>query len=668
MVKNINCTNPIRLKEIFEADSSTRQINLPIYQRGFDWKTKHFDDFWQDLLDIDANTDPTEQHFYGLIYSEGPDPNADVIRLVDGQQRLTSCYLLLINIRDFLFRRLEFNKNSGKIVSVKKVQETTPSGKTCDVLKECDVSDELTKCLNSKEYTRNHAIYHTIESMLDKLESRLYNMDSLTQKPDYNRPLVQLGKLNRDFFRMYVTPQMFPDKKILLMTSKIKNDSIKKLCDAYSFFSKALDDIIKNDPKSAYYTINKLAWSLLDKFIVIRIAVPTERMAYVMFESINNRGTRLHNADLVKHKIFSILDKEFESSPPETRSKFLDQYDEIWEDIRNDVTGPSAADYQMDNFLFNYLVVNVSDNVTSASVLKEIDEKLESGVLKASSLVHDLAKWASIFNSIRNPKSDFFDLRTFPEIKFYLEKIRDLDAIHIYNPILRAYDSLYAQTDVVKKRQFSDLLKILTRYIVRNKTFGGSRAKPIELKMKKIMNLISKNSSNNKIIDNLMENDPIDSYIDESMLRNKISNYNEKWSANTEILIYVLEEINKTLASGPTTGTDITHEHILPKTLTKPWKDYIMKQMNFSEDQAIEFHKEYRHKLGNLTLLSNKENQQSARKLLDEKKPFYQTDGYAITNNVAKNYTEWTKVEIDKRNSELIDTVIDILDIDALKT
>ena len=49
-------------------------------------------------------------------------------------------------------------------------------------------------------------------------------------------------------------------------------------------------------------------------------------------------------------------------------------------------------------------------------------------------------------------------------------------------------------------------------------------------------------------------------------------------------------------------------------------------------------------------------------------KLYYQNDGYAITNNLANNYNEWTKTEIDQRDSNLITAVMTILDIEALKT
>ena len=670
MVKNIACTNPQRLKEIFEADSSSRQIDLPIYQRGFDWKPKHFDDFWSDLNEINDNQDPDELHFYGLIYSEGDNPNSDRIKLVDGQQRLTTSYLALIAIRDFLFRRIEFNQNKGQIVIVKQVTSTTSAGRARTKLEEKTVDSTIQNFFESSEYKRNHPEFQSVESMLTKLESRLYNMDSATQTPDYNKPLIQLGKLNREFFRIHVVPRKFPKNKINNMKSHITNDSIKKLLDAYSFFEDAISDLLStaNNMINDYQHINGLAWSLLDRFIVIRISVPTEQMAYDMFESINNRGTSLHNADLVKHKIFSFLDKEFSSSPDDTRGKLLDGYDESWEDIRNNVTGPATADYAMDSFLFHFLVTQQKSDISSSGVLKEIESKLEDDTLQASTLIDNLKECSKLFLDLRRPTQSNFDLRTYPLIKFYLDKIKSLEAIHIYNPLLVAYQKLYLTGDTSKKHQFSELLKILTRYMIRNKTFGGIRAKPVEIEMITIMNLIKDGKSNNEIIDELTNNKPTDSYISEPLLREKISNYKEKWSSNIDILYFVLEEINRQSAPGVVSGPDITDEHILPKTLRKQWKTHLKSKMSMTDEQVEEFHKEYRHKLGNRTLLSDSANKQSATKLYSEKTPYYRNDGYEITKKLTQDYTEWTKSEIDKRDTELIDEIIKILDLSTLKT
>ena len=77
------------------------QYRVPLFQRTYDWEEKHWEQLWDDLLEIYAMDTP-RNHFMGSIVTQPiPDApeNAAKYMLIDGQQRITTLFILLSVIR-----------------------------------------------------------------------------------------------------------------------------------------------------------------------------------------------------------------------------------------------------------------------------------------------------------------------------------------------------------------------------------------------------------------------------------------------------------------------------------------------------------------------------------------------------------------------------------------
>ena len=91
----------------FDELVSPRLLDVPDYQRGYAWEAEHLREFWEDLDLIE----PGRRHYTGTVVlrdrggslldqeREVPLEHFDV---VDGQQRLTTCALLLDRVYDHL--------------------------------------------------------------------------------------------------------------------------------------------------------------------------------------------------------------------------------------------------------------------------------------------------------------------------------------------------------------------------------------------------------------------------------------------------------------------------------------------------------------------------------------------------------------------------------------
>lgn len=89
----------IKLQDILEG---TKQYIVPLFQRPYSWKKSEWQVLWDDITEICINDNP-RPHFMGSIvtipYTSIPEGVPKYL-LIDGQQRLTTVFILLAALRD----------------------------------------------------------------------------------------------------------------------------------------------------------------------------------------------------------------------------------------------------------------------------------------------------------------------------------------------------------------------------------------------------------------------------------------------------------------------------------------------------------------------------------------------------------------------------------------
>ena len=87
----------IKFKELFKDN---RQYVIPEYQRGYSWETRHREDLLDDIERV-YKSDRDYKHFTGTIVAAGNGADSKY-EIVDGQQRMTSLFLLSKILNDHL--------------------------------------------------------------------------------------------------------------------------------------------------------------------------------------------------------------------------------------------------------------------------------------------------------------------------------------------------------------------------------------------------------------------------------------------------------------------------------------------------------------------------------------------------------------------------------------
>src|SRR5437588_13100005 len=80
----------------------TKQYIVPLFQRSYSWEKKQWQILWDDLLEL-CEADRTRSHVIGSIVTMqtvSVPEGVPKYLLIDGQQRLTTIFILLALLRD----------------------------------------------------------------------------------------------------------------------------------------------------------------------------------------------------------------------------------------------------------------------------------------------------------------------------------------------------------------------------------------------------------------------------------------------------------------------------------------------------------------------------------------------------------------------------------------
>lgn len=223
-------------------------FSVPDFQREFVWEREQVERLLQDIhdefYDEEGRIIHGPEYFLGSIVScKGED---GTFQLIDGQQRLTTLYLILCMIRD------AFKDNAA-----------TPS-KVLDSQIACAATDPRT--YEEIERPRLALQYEDSDGVLDKIAYGTVPIETIPQTTSSVRKIISAYQDIREFLRTNLDTDM------------------KKLREFHGVFTTRVK--------------------------LIRIITPTIANALKVFETINDRGVGLNAMDLLKNLLFMKTDKK----------------------------------------------------------------------------------------------------------------------------------------------------------------------------------------------------------------------------------------------------------------------------------------------------------------------------------------------------------------------
>lgn len=544
---------------------------IPEYQRPYSWSDDEIITLFEDLWDFSierTHNDGAKSYFLGCIVSYEEDGKRQII---DGQQRITSLFLLLRAV----FSMLEQEKN--------KTEE--------------------------------------VENFIRKIKPALWKENEMTGKEDRNQILLK--------------SEVVTDSGNMILRNILETgEADPKAKDNYSKNFNKFKELYVNKSQSSPNQIYHFVLALLNYSILLPITADDQETALTIFNTLNNRGLPLSDADIFKSYIYKKLDdkgkstfitkwKKLESDSEKANESIqsLFYYNMFYMRARekdDKSTTPGVRKYYLDKN-HNRLTTEIIDELASNLHLWEVINNREVVDSEQWSKNIDIRKILDCLSSYTN------EFWKYPVSIFYMEHKNNEDFENLFLQFLRKF-----------------YVMILTRYL-EVPTINAVKAHILKLNVQIIGNChpnFYAGFEEKKLDDEYAinaENARTDNLIivpHKNMVRMLL-----------KLLAYQEEEQKELLP----TYWEI--EHIFPQT----WDS---KYYTFDEEEA---NQKLEH-LGNKLPLEKKLNISASNNYFSKKKEKYQTSNIAIIKKLGNScLEEWNLDNISTNDKKVCGIVKNIL-------
>lgn len=617
------------LSTMLTIEGNQWHYHIPKYQREYTWGKNNWSKLIEDIYDSELG------HYMGSVIcvydKEEPTPSEELIYdVVDGQQRLMTISLMLMTI----YRKLKFD------------------------LPEQDINIE-----DDDDYK------NTLNSIRKKLVKKI---KATTSK-------VPIGGFRSGSFNCFLRVQPssqfsnLDDYKHILSELELidefpypKNCGNRSIYKSYQYFY----DHISNDWAGLIDLFDRV-----NRLDFILISETSHSKAFILFETLNNRGVPLSGIDIIKNKMLAVLEKKHGID--------IDQSFIQWQKLLANLPTHDEQDRFLRQFYNSFkfrddIKIDKIPKATGSTLIKIYESLMRKD---ASGIFKELQEKAKLYNQLIEPEK-----YKVTKLTLALTDLERISATPSYTFLLYLFslnEACFEETDLKLK-----VVQLFCKYYLRRNVtdFPSTRdldAINIDLieqcqkQIKKkgticyafIENILLTGRGKPESIEELREN-----------LADNLFNYNEGMA---RYLLAKLDETAHTREYKPDLwarnekGLFVwTVEHIFPqgKNIPKDWIDMIgggdkIKAENVQEELV--------HCLGNLTLsgynskLSNysfsKKQSRSEASIFGNKIKIGYQNGMAI-NNIEfkikqKTYTianapEWNEEMIKARNDVMVKMIL----------
>lgn len=429
-----------------------------------------------------------------------------------------------------------------------------------------------------------------------------YNQEE--EGDDYYKLIPSEG--DRDNFRKII------DGEDNILPSKLK--------DTFDYFTQAITD--EKD-----LNLEKLRGLIIKRLILVNIDVDKTENPYIIFESLNAKGTPLTQADLIRNYIFMRIGDE---------ATQISLYNRYWRKME------ISLGKELENFFWRYSLKEgtfVKKNRTYANLKSELD--IQSGKYTEDEL-QKIYEYSIFYKKLVDPSEEENE-----ELRKRFERHNQWEIRTEYPFLLNIYKNYDAGEITVQ--QFCDILDIIESFVVR-RFFCRYPTNKLNNLFIALYSKIDINDPINSLEEELWSDFPEDKEFKDGLLTYPIySSGYAKCSLILKRLEYSFEH------KEPVVGSKLQVEHVMPQAggesenLPEGWKTML-------GSQYIRIHDKYLHTLGNLTLTGY--NPELGQKSFDEKREIYKTSHIQL-NDYFLGLDNWNEDEILKR--------ADILSEKALK-
>lgn len=445
-------------------------------------------------------------------------------------------------------------------------------------------------------------------------ESKKYLYGSILNGEE--RIKLNLGRIDRENY-------------IKLLDNSFEDISDTNIFKAYKYFKVKIEEI-----EALEEILNKLIYNL--SFVII--TTDSEKSAYRLFETLNDRGLDLSAVDLIKNHLLRISTE---------RDIDLNKIKNLWEEIIVNLNDIDKVRY-FRQYLQSSSIYKIKGKITQEQLYDRFCKILDGAKDDMVEFITDINRQSLLYSQIENCSIDRFDASRDETINRYLRNIGAIKATTSYTFLLKVFNKINSAEDII------EILKLIEIFAIRRSVVGVSTADLDPIYNYLCNEVFEDGVDTYTLVKNYLEkNMPNDLEFEEKFKTMQLQQNNQtKYILDSlEIKGYGIGGEGKLIGN----RYHVHIEHIAPQTMDDPSKWNGFSNLNPEEI------KEYVTSIGNLTLLEKKPNIKASNSTFQEKKEFYKAEESEIkmTNDLL-NYDQWGVVEIKKRGEELAKKAITI--------
>ena len=356
---------------------------------------------------------------------------------------------------------------------------------------------------------------------------------------------------------------------------------------------------------------------------IVVITVPNDANAFTIFETLNDRGLELAQIDLLKNYLYSKAGRR------------LEEAQNSWFEL---VTRIEEESLTLTYIKHYWTSIHGFIRIKNKELYNEIKNKIRTST-EVITFINNLKKEVEIYKAILNNNSAFWNDYD-NKCKEYIETLNYF-GLEQYRPLLMSIMRKFSKDEVVKS------LKLILSWLVRNLITGSLGGDALEQAYaNKAKEISESNITNTKELkDSLKEFISTDEIFKDKFQIATISKHRLARYYLSAIENYHRGKENPELLVN-TSPDSVNLEHILPEKTEGNWP-------NFTEDEI----RTYVKRIGNLTLMKTKENNDFKSSPYNVKKEKYRVSELWVTNSLS-NYKEWTIETIKERQKALSEIAI----------
>ena len=529
-------------------------LTVPLNQREYSWERAHVLALLQDVNG--ARTEGKPSYFLGsIVLSRTEDGQLEV---VDGQQRLATTMIFLAAVRDYLCQ-------------------------------------------------------HGQRSRADTIrQTYLMTTDLATEE---NIPRLRLNVDDNDFF----VAAILSDLDSVGRKKQPSRDSHRRLLEAFVEAKEYVNGIVT--PLAEKQRADALvAWVEFFKTSVqiVRMTVPDHLDAFIMFETLNDRGLRASQADILKNHLLRMAGAKIK----EAQQKWAKMI-------------ATLESLDVDDLTVTYLrhaVICRHGPTRERALFQKVRDTVTNGT-RAITFLNQIAEEAVIYSAIFNPEHTFWNqhkgevrnaVRTLLELR--MEQIRPL---------------VFAAMLKFESKELERALRLFVSWSVRFLIAGGGRGGSIERAYGEAAEKVFSGSlKTSKDLVKAMDNHvPSDTVFEAAFSEARVS--------QAYLARYYLRAMELKVKDQPdpeyipnSEKEAINLEHIIPDNPSDEWK---------IDSQIVEA---YHKRLGNMVLLQAKKNVAIGNKTPAIKLKEFANSGFVLTREVSTKST-WGPNDVVERQKRL---------------